>query len=271
MEKLKYYSNVRFNSEVIEEAYKKFIEIVNKYKGEEFDKVPQELTVSLEDETWKFDHIEEFLSMLKDAKGYNFDHIITPCRIIVAGDSYGKLNYRDRVVIKFPDKFEIDAVFNIFEKNVKNCSIKKEEENKPFRIFIGHGHDNQWRDLKDHLIEKHGYETECYEIGPKAGITIKDTLESMLNYCSFALLLFTGEDIDIEGQAHARENVIHELGLFQGRLGFDKAIILIEDGVKEFSNIVGLNQYRFTKGNIKEIFGDVVASINNELQNYVIF
>jgi hypothetical protein len=34
----------------------------------------------------------------------------------------------------------------------------------------------------------------------------------------------------------------HEVGLFQGRLGFEKAIVLLEDGCEEFSNIKGLVQ-----------------------------
>ena len=46
----------------------------------------------------------------------------------------------------------------------------------------------------------------------------------------------TGETEDIDGNLHARDNVIHETGLFQGRLGFRKAIVLLEDCVAEFSN-----------------------------------
>jgi predicted nucleotide-binding protein len=38
----------------------------------------------------------------------------------------------------------------------------------------------------------------------------------------------------------ARLNVVHEAGLFQGSLGFKKAIILLEEGCEEFCNIVGL-------------------------------
>jgi predicted nucleotide-binding protein len=45
-------------------------------------------------------------------------------------------------------------------------------------------------------------------------------------------------------------NVIHEVGLFQGRLGFKRAIVLLEEGCKEFSNIQGLGQIRYPKGNI---------------------
>jgi predicted nucleotide-binding protein len=43
---------------------------------------------------------------------------------------------------------------------------------------------------------------------------------------------------------------VHEIGLFQGRLGFRKAIVLVEEGCSEFSNIHGLTQIRFAKGNI---------------------
>ncbi len=89
----------------------------------------------------------------------------------------------------------------------------------------------------------------------------------MLDESSFALLVLTGEDIHTNGELHARENVIHELGLFQGRLGFTRAIVLLEEGVKEFSNILGINQLRFTKGRIKETFGDVLATIRREFEN----
>ena len=72
-------------------------------------------------------------------------------------------------------------------------------------------------------------------------------------------MVLTGEDLDANGTLHARENVIHELGLFQGRLGWRKAIALLEEGIEEFSNIHGINQIRFSKGNIQETFGEVLA------------
>jgi predicted nucleotide-binding protein len=62
----------------------------------------------------------------------------------------------------------------------------------------------------------------------------------------------------------ARQNVVHETGLFQGRLGLSLAIVLLEDGTEEFSNIAGVQQMRFAKGNIKEAFGDVLAVLKRE-------
>jgi len=72
----------------------------------------------------------------------------------------------------------------------------------------------------------------------------------MLESAAFAFLIMTREDEHADGSLHARLNVVHEAGLFQGRLGFKRAIILLEDGCEEFSNIYGLGQIRFPIGNI---------------------
>jgi predicted nucleotide-binding protein len=45
-----------------------------------------------------------------------------------------------------------------------------------------------------------------------------------------ALLIFTAEDEQNGGKIRARMNVVHEAGLFQERLEFKRAIILIEEG-----------------------------------------
>ncbi len=69
----------------------------------------------------------------------------------------------------------------------------------------------------------------------------------------------TGEDETKDNELQPRLNVVHELGLFQGRLGFRRAIMLLEDGTQGFSNMQGVEQIRFSKGNIKETFGDVLG------------
>ena len=134
------------------------------------------------------------------------------------------------------------------------------------RIFIGHGRSSLWKDLRDHLRDHHGHDVVAYETGARAGHTIRDILEEMSQATDLAFLLHTAEDELEEGQRQARPNVIHETGLFQGRLGFARAIVLLEDGCSEFSNLAGIQQIRFSKGNIREAFGDVLATIRREFR-----
>lgn len=203
-------------------------------------------------------HLHSKLNQYPTAEGYSFDHIKQENRLIIKGNSYDA-----SVLVEFPNRADIESIFQVFERNLDRSTIRVDSQ--PIKIFIGHGHNNQWRDLKDHLHEQHGFDVTAYEVGPRAGLSVKEVLESMLNESSFAFLILTGEDIGTYGEMHARENVVHELGLFQGRLGFIRAIVLLEEGVHEFSNILGLNQIRFSKGNIRETFGDVLATIRREL------
>lgn len=118
------------------------------------------------------------------------------------------------------------------------------------RVFIGHGRSSAWRDLKDFIHDRLHLQWDEFNREEPAGLTTAERLSSMLEEAGFALIVMTGEDQHGDGSVHARENVVHEAGLFQGRLGFRRAILLIEDGCEEFSNIHGLTQIRFPKGNI---------------------
>jgi hypothetical protein len=118
-------------------------------------------------------------------------------------------------------------------------------------IFIGHGQSSVWKDLKDLLVDRLGLQYEEFNREPAAGVSTKERLLEILDRCCFAFLVMTAEDEAPDGTKRARQNVIHEAGLFQGRYGFERAIILWEEGCQEFSNIHGLGQIRFPKGSIK--------------------
>jgi hypothetical protein len=89
-------------------------------------------------------------------------------------------------------------------------------------------------------------------------------MEDMLEKSSFALLVMTAEDETSEGLMRARQNVVHEAGLFQGRLGFSRALMLLEKHLDLFSNVDGIQYLEYSKGNIKETFGDVLATLKLE-------
>ncbi len=118
------------------------------------------------------------------------------------------------------------------------------------KIFIGHGRSPAWKDLKDLLVDRLGLEYEEYNREPMPGRSTKERLLEMLDAACFAFLVMTAEDEHGDGKMHARANVIHESGLFQGRYGFERAIILLEEGCEEFSNVHGIGQIRFPKGKI---------------------
>jgi predicted nucleotide-binding protein len=121
-----------------------------------------------------------------------------------------------------------------------------------------------WRDLKDFIHDRLKLPWEEFNREPTAGMSTKERLEDMLDASVFAFLVMTAEDEHADGSKHARANVIHEVGLFQGRLGFERAIVLLEDGCEEFSNIVGVIQIRFPKGNVSAQFEEIRRVLERE-------
>ena len=132
------------------------------------------------------------------------------------------------------------------------------------KVFIGHGRSPLWRELKDFIVDRLNLPVDEFNRVPVAGITNIDRLREMLDTASIAFLLMTGEDEQLAGNFQPRMNVVHEAGLFQGRLGFRRAIIVLEKECEEFSNVEGLGQIRFTKGNIKEAFEDIRQLLERE-------
>jgi hypothetical protein len=132
------------------------------------------------------------------------------------------------------------------------------------RVFIGHGRSLQWRELKDFISERLGLPYEEFNRVPVAGTTNVDRLSQMLDNAAVAFLVLTAEDEKADGTVVARQNVVHEAGLFQGRLGFSRAIIMLEDGCEQFSNVDGLGQIRFPVGDLSARFDDVRQVLERE-------
>ena len=135
-------------------------------------------------------------------------------------------------------------------------------ENK--KIFIGHGGSLVWRELKDFIEGTLGLPYEEFNRVSTAGQFTGNRLKEMLDESRMAFLIMTGEDEQADGSLHARENVIHEAGLFQGRLGFERAIILLEEGCQDFSNIHGLIYIPFPKGKIGAAFEEIRRVLQRE-------
>lgn len=132
------------------------------------------------------------------------------------------------------------------------------------RVFIGHGRSPLWRELKDFIEGRLSLPWDEFNREAVAGLATTERLQQMISEAAFAFLVMTAEEEHADQQVHARPNVVHETGLFQGRLGFRRAIILLEEGCTEFSNIVGLTQIRFPRGDISARFEEVRRVLERE-------
>jgi predicted nucleotide-binding protein len=141
---------------------------------------------------------------------------------------------------------------------------RRRAESVGTNVFIGHGHSQVWRELKDFIEDRLRLPVDEFNRVPVAGVTNVARLSEMLDAAAIAFLIMTGEDEQPDGKLRARMNVVHEAGLFQGRLGFTRAIVLMEEGCEAFSNIEGLGQIRFPTGNIKAAFEEIRQVMERE-------
>lgn len=172
--------------------------------------------------------------------------------------------------------YEIISPFTLIEqlkqhilkiiKYLENLELAMHEQklNQGSNIFIGHGRSSDWRDLKDFIQDRLNLPYDEFNRIPVAGTPNTVRLNQMLEQAGIAFLVMSAEDELSDGKYQARMNVIHEVGLFQGRLGFEKAIVILEESCEEFSNIQGLGQIRYPKGNISAIFEDIRRVLERE-------
>lgn len=157
-----------------------------------------------------------------------------------------------------------EVLFKLVSHLERKVERKITKERVGTSVFIGHGRSHLWRELKDFIDGRLGLPWDEFNRLSVAGVPNTVRLAQMLDSAAIGFLIMTAEDEQADGTHHARMNVIHEAGLLQGRLGFERAIVLLEEGCKEFSNIAGLGQIRFPAGRISACFEDVRMVLERE-------
>lgn len=114
------------------------------------------------------------------------------------------------------------------------------------RVFVVHGHDDGAREGVARVLEQAGFEVVLLLEQPSRGRTIIEKVEAYSDV-SAAVVLLTADDrggkaqqSELTYRPRARQNVIFELGYFCGRLGRDKVIALVRDGVELPSDYDGV-------------------------------
>ncbi len=262
MEKIKSFKNVRFSADTLNNAISK-LKIIEANNGDNVRFYGA--YISHGDSVWGYDDTLEYMSDYRDCNNNaSFQIRKGETKIVFRVDVDFK--YYTRIEVESDNRDKIYQIFEIFEKAAPKSQVEISEVNDSgqLEIFVGHGRSPEWMQLKNHLQDQHGYGVVAYETGARAGHGIRDILEDMVSESSFALLVMTAEDEQPDGSFRCRQNVVHEAGLFQGRLGFARAIILLEEGVEKFSNLDGIQYIPFATGNIKESYGEVLATLRRE-------
>jgi len=124
------------------------------------------------------------------------------------------------------------------------------------KIFLGHGHNQVWVQIEKYIKEL-GYNVESFETQKYNSPRIFDKLIKLLNECNVAVMVMSGDDSNSNGTIHARQNVVHEIGLFQGRYGLERVIMFRQSNVEVFSNIGGFLTISYENEPNKENFEEL--------------
>jgi predicted nucleotide-binding protein len=160
------------------------------------------------------------------------------------------------VIVTPRGRIEVDKHKKAMRSTKAENNVSKAEQPtaaQPTGVFIGHGRSPLYAFVESYIRNEFGVEVHTFERHSTPGGQVIPTLEKMLEESGFAVIVATAED-EAEDGSRARQNVVHETGLFQGKLGFSRVVLIQQDGIKSYSNIDGLIYARFSGNDINRSF-----------------
>jgi predicted nucleotide-binding protein len=147
---------------------------------------------------------------------------------------------------------DIDYIFEVRA----NSRLGQGTAELPRRIFISHGRCHDWLKVQAYILKDIHIDTLELAQEANRGRTVLQKLNEEASKCSYAVIVMTGDDEAGEGERpRARENVMHEIGFFQGKYGLENVCLLYEEGTNIPSNIHGLVYIPYPKGYVDATFG----------------
>ena len=145
-------------------------------------------------------------------------------------------------------------IFKDYLTEIKEEMLEKDEESEKTahttlshqnnKVFVVHGHDEALKEKVARLLEKQGLEAIILSEQANKGKTIIEKFEENSDVGA-AICLFTGDDIGKEKseaveKQRARQNVVYEAGYFMGKLGRERVIMLVDNGIELPSDLQGV-------------------------------
>ncbi len=113
---------------------------------------------------------------------------------------------------------------------VRGLDAELRSRTRPQGIFISHGQNPEWFAVQRFIENRFDSPVYSFESAPWGGHEVSQALSNYLERCGLSVCVLTAEDSAADGRQLARQSVIHEVGLFQGRHGFDRVVLLVEEG-----------------------------------------
>ena len=113
------------------------------------------------------------------------------------------------------------------------------------KVFIVHGYDSLMKETTARTLSKLGLDPIILHEQPDGGRTIIEKFEENSSEVGYAIILLTADDEgkakkEIDMKARARQNVVFEMGYFIGKLGRNKVLLLLENGVEKPGDLDGV-------------------------------
>jgi sugar/nucleoside kinase (ribokinase family) len=147
---------------------------------------------------------------------------------------------------------------------LREWDTDREEQLRPRGVFIAHGASPLWRSVRDYLRDDLGLDVHYFERTPQDSNEVTAALGEYLDKCGFAVCVLANEDMTSDGSSRARQNIVHEAGLFQGRYGFKRVALLVEEGCELPSNLGGLVRHDFAHLHIDHTFTSLSRHLRRE-------
>ncbi len=125
-------------------------------------------------------------------------------------------------------------------------------------VLVAHDGNPHWESLRRFI------ETDCDLPVQIIGTDDDPLTHTRLDRCSFAICVLSASRPMSSGTQRPDQNIVHKIGIFQGRYGFGRVAILAEEGCESFSNIAGLVRLDFQPGRIESAFLELERMLMRE-------
>lgn len=143
-------------------------------------------------------------------------------------------------------------------------TVNTSENSLPRGVFLVH-HESTYSEVVRRFIED-----DCglpmHEISSTdiASGGYSERLAQQVGWGSFAVCLLSRDEMMVGGRARADQNVVYQARFFQGKYGFSRVALLIEEGRDGPSNVAGIVRLDFPSPQVDATFIDLRRMLQRE-------